>query len=99
VRDHDDVTASRDDVVARVLGEQDAKYNLQAIARALHGELMIGTVGDRLVELAAGWGVMLVISGVYLWWPRGKSAAVRVNAASRPARAGNRTRAGSDRAR
>ncbi|MGY2293309.1 PepSY-associated TM helix domain-containing protein [Pseudomonas sp. SDO528_S397] len=58
-----------------VLGTQDAKNNLQAIARALHGELLIGTVGDRLVELAAGWGVMLVISGLYLWWPRGKSFA------------------------
>ena len=58
-----------------VLGEQDARYNLQAIARALHGELMIGTTGDRLVELAAGWGVMLVISGLYLWWPRGRSGA------------------------
>lgn len=57
-----------------VLGTQDAKNNLQAIARALHGELMIGTVGDRLVELAAGWAVMLVISGMYLWWPRGKSS-------------------------
>ncbi len=57
-----------------VLGEQDAKLNLQAVARALHGELMIGTVGDRLVELAAGWGVMLVVSGVYLWWPRGRSS-------------------------
>jgi uncharacterized iron-regulated membrane protein len=57
-----------------VLGTQDAKNNLQAIARALHGELMIGTAGDRMIELAAGWGVMLVISGVYLWWPRGKSS-------------------------
>ena len=58
-----------------VLGEQDAKLNLQAVARALHGELMIGTLGDRLIELAAGWGVVLVISGLYLWWPRGQSAA------------------------
>ena len=49
-----------------VLGSQDAKDNLQAIARALHGELMLGTVGDRLVELAAGWGVVLVVSGLYL---------------------------------
>ena len=59
----------------QVLGEQDAKLNLQAVARALHGELMIGTTGDRLIELAAGWGVMLVVSGLYLWWPRGKSSA------------------------
>jgi uncharacterized iron-regulated membrane protein len=54
-----------------VLGSQDALNNLQAMARAIHGELLIGTVGDRLVELAAGWGVVLVVSGLYLWWPRG----------------------------
>ncbi|AUY35525.1 PepSY domain-containing protein [Pseudomonas soli] len=59
----------------QVLGEQDGKQNLQAIARALHGELMVGTVGDRLVELAAGWGIVLVVSGLYLWWPRGRSSA------------------------
>lgn len=70
-----EVTVFVDPYRGTVLGEQDAKYNLQAIARALHGELMIGTVGDRLVELAAGWGVMLVVSGLYLWWPRGKSSA------------------------
>jgi uncharacterized iron-regulated membrane protein len=58
-----------------ILGTQDAKFNLQAIARLIHGELMIGTLGDRLVELAAGWGIMLVVSGLYLWWPRGKSPA------------------------
>ena len=57
-----------------LLGAQDAKLNLQAVARALHGELMIGTVGDRLVELAAGWGIVLVVSGLYLWWPRGTAA-------------------------
>jgi uncharacterized iron-regulated membrane protein len=70
-----EVTVFVDPYRGTVLGEQDAQYNLQAIARALHGELMIGTTGDRLVELAAGWGVMLVVSGLYLWWPRGKSSA------------------------
>lgn len=59
----------------RVLGTQDSHYNLQAIARALHGELMIGKVGDAIVELAAGWGIVLVVSGLYLWWPRGTGAA------------------------
>ena len=53
-----------------LLGSQDAQYNLQAIARQLHGDLMIGTLGDRLIELAAGWGIVLVVSGLYLWWPR-----------------------------
>lgn len=59
----------------QVLGSQDAALNLQAIARALHGELMIGTTGDRLMELAAGWAVVLVVSGLYLWWPRGQGGA------------------------
>ncbi|MBF7142028.1 MULTISPECIES: PepSY-associated TM helix domain-containing protein [Pseudomonas] len=59
----------------QVLGTQHGLYNLQAIARALHGELMIGKVGDAVVELAAGWGIVLVVSGLYLWWPRGKGAA------------------------
>ena len=56
----------------QVLGTQDAQNNLQAIARALHGTLLIGTVGDRLIELAAGWAIVLVVSGLYLWWPRGQ---------------------------
>lgn len=60
----------------QVLGTQHGLYNLQAIARALHGELMVGKVGDAVVELAAGWGIVLVVSGLYLWWPRGSGAGV-----------------------
>lgn len=37
-----------------------------------HGELMMGTVGDRIVELAACWSIILVVTGIYLWFPRGK---------------------------
>ncbi|HSC82665.1 MAG TPA: PepSY domain-containing protein [Pseudomonas sp.] len=59
----------------QLLGSQDAERNLQALARSLHGTLLIGTLGDRLIELAAGWGVVLVVSGLYLWWPRGQGGA------------------------
>lgn len=38
----------------------------------LHGELMIGTTGDRIVELAACWALVLIITGIYLWFPRKK---------------------------
>lgn len=40
-------------------------------ATNLHGTLLIGDIGDRLIEIAAGFGIMLVITGLYLWWPRG----------------------------
>lgn len=74
-KDGREVNLFIDPYSGKILGTQDAKNNLQAMARELHGELMVGTVGDRLVEMAAGWGIVLVVSGLYLWWPRGRSAA------------------------
>ncbi|PSL40077.1 putative iron-regulated membrane protein [Planomicrobium soli] len=38
----------------------------------LHGELMAGTTGDRIVELVACWTIVLMITGLYLWMPRKK---------------------------
>ncbi len=58
---------------ARVLGSYDADRNLQNYAVLLHGELMIGRVGDTLVELAACWALVLMITGLYMWFPRGGS--------------------------
>ncbi len=37
-----------------------------------HGELMAGTAGDRIVELAACWAIILIVTGAFLWWPRKK---------------------------
>lgn len=54
-----------------ILGTQDAHNNLQALTRALHADLLIGLPGDLLIELASSWAVLLVVSGIYLWWPRG----------------------------
>jgi uncharacterized iron-regulated membrane protein len=54
----------------QVLGSRDEDNNLQAWAVKVHGELLIGPVGDYIVELAACWGLVLVLSGLYLWWPR-----------------------------
>ncbi|QNI38197.1 PepSY-associated TM helix domain-containing protein [Edaphobacter albus] len=36
----------------------------------LHGELLAGDWGSRVVELAASWAIVLIVSGLYLWWPR-----------------------------
>ncbi len=37
-----------------------------------HGELMAGTLGDRIVELAACWAVVLIVTGLFLWYPKKK---------------------------
>ncbi|MBD2090021.1 PepSY domain-containing protein [Microcoleus sp. FACHB-1515] len=59
---------------AQVLGNRDEDNNFQAIVRKIHGELMLGTVGDRLVELASCWALVLLLSGLYLWWPRDRNS-------------------------
>jgi uncharacterized iron-regulated membrane protein len=38
----------------------------------LHGELLFGARGSMLVELAGSWGVIMILSGLYLWLPRDK---------------------------
>ena len=40
------------------------------IANDIHGTLLIGDLGDWLIEAAASLGLLLVISGLYLHWPR-----------------------------
>ena len=58
----------------RVLGDYDAFNNLQNYAVLLHGELMMGRFGDTLIELAACWALVLVVTGLFLWFPRTGSA-------------------------
>jgi uncharacterized iron-regulated membrane protein len=59
-----------DPYTRRVLGERDEQNHLQYYALKLHGDLLIGPVGDYLIELATCWGIVLLVTGAYLWWPR-----------------------------
>src|SRR4051812_43780230 len=43
---------------------------LTEIVRTLHGELFAGRAGAVLVELAACWAIIMIVSGLWLWWPR-----------------------------
>jgi uncharacterized iron-regulated membrane protein len=53
-----------------VLGKVRSDEQLMNIVKTIHGELLLGNVGSVLVELAACWTIVLIISGLYLWWPR-----------------------------
>jgi uncharacterized iron-regulated membrane protein len=44
------------------------------IVQRLHGELLLGDMGSMIVELAASWAIILIITGLYLWWPRQSSS-------------------------
>lgn len=36
----------------------------------MHGSLKLGVAGDRMIEIAASLGVVMLATGLYLWWPR-----------------------------
>lgn len=44
----------------------------------LHGELLQGDRGSMLVEMAASWVIVMLITGLYLWWPREGAGAAGV---------------------
>lgn len=54
----------------RVLGTFIYDRTLVGFADVFHGSLMLGDRGDAVVELMACWGLILVVTGLYLWWPR-----------------------------
>ena len=43
---------------------------LTEVVRTLHGDLLAGRTGSLLVELAACWALIMIVTGLYLWWPR-----------------------------
>jgi uncharacterized iron-regulated membrane protein len=63
---------------ASVVGEVDPDSRLMAFVRDIHGELTIGKPGSWLVELAASWAIVMIITGLFLWWPRGAKGAAGV---------------------
>jgi uncharacterized iron-regulated membrane protein len=54
--------------VLKTVGEDD---RLMRVLFRLHGELLMGNRGSALVELAASWTIIMIVTGLCLWWPRG----------------------------
>ncbi len=54
-----------------VLGSVDPETMISALARRIHGELFAGKIGGWIVETAGSWAIVMVLTGLYLWWPRG----------------------------
>jgi uncharacterized iron-regulated membrane protein len=69
-----------DDYQAKILGKVDSEWRLMKAISRLHGKLLLDkiggyAVGGWLVELTASWVMVMMATGVYLWWPRKRQAA------------------------
>lgn len=78
-------TAFADPYDGRFLGSTAAGGAMQLI-RKVHSLQYFGFWASSLIEIAAGWAIVLVGTGVFLWWPRGQSSGVVTIAGSPRAR-------------
>jgi len=58
-----------------VLGDVVERTRLMKILHDLHGELLAGKPGEFVVELGASWIFVLLLTGLYLAWPRPRFSA------------------------
>jgi uncharacterized iron-regulated membrane protein len=56
---------------ADVLKQVDKENTVFAWAEKIHGTLLLGEGGERFIEVAAGLAIVMVVTGLYLFWPRG----------------------------
>jgi uncharacterized iron-regulated membrane protein len=63
---------------AKVFGEVIKDDTWYYWADYTHGSFFIGKAsngwGDHLIETAAGLGIILIVTGLYMWWPRGNKS-------------------------
>lgn len=68
-----------------ILGKVKHDDRLMTVVSNLHSLILFGAAPNLIIELVAGWAILLVASGLFLWWPRGRKGGV-VTIRARPAR-------------
>ena len=56
-------------VLDRVRSDREFAY----LVKKIHSMKLFGVFAERLIEAMAGLVMVLVVTGIYLWWPRGQS--------------------------
>ena len=70
------VSVYLDPANGRVLGTLRDDRKLMELVKRIHSLAIAGTVANHGIEVVAGWAIVLVVSGLFLWWPRGRSGGV-----------------------
>jgi uncharacterized iron-regulated membrane protein len=59
----------------KALGSLEESDRWIEFVREIHSTLLAGKWGAYLVELAGSWAIVMILSGLYLWWPAGRGLA------------------------
>jgi uncharacterized iron-regulated membrane protein len=83
--DGDRRTVFVDPHTARVTGVTAYGGVMETIKR-LHSLSLFGTAMNLIIEVVAGWTIILVTTGIFLWWPRKRPVGIVSIRATEPAR-------------
>jgi len=78
-------TAFVDPHDARLIGTTSFGGVMETVKR-LHSLILLGSWANYIVEIVAGWAIILVATGIFLWWPRGRDVGVVAVRKTDPAR-------------
>ncbi|MDQ2820701.1 MAG: PepSY domain-containing protein [Pseudomonadota bacterium] len=65
-----------DPASGKVAGAIREDARLMTTIKHIHSLAIVGTAGKVVIEIVAGWIIVLMATGTYLWWPRGRTAGV-----------------------
>ena len=54
--------------------------------KRLHSLIVLGKWANAIIEIVAGWAIILVLTGLFMWWPRGRdvgTATIRAKGTAR----------------
>jgi len=79
------VSVFLDPATGRVLDRIAEDDRPMKLISRIHSLAVLGPIPNLIIEVVAGWAILLVLSGVFLWWPRGRREGV-VTLRATPAR-------------
>ncbi|MBE7212590.1 MAG: PepSY domain-containing protein [Gluconacetobacter diazotrophicus] len=57
-----------------ILHQVREETRFERVVFKLHGQLLLGNLGSAIMEMVASWTIVLVLTGLVLWWPRRSAA-------------------------
>jgi uncharacterized iron-regulated membrane protein len=59
----------------KVVGSLNPETRVAEFVSRVHSTVLLGKAGSWAVELAASWAIVMILTGLYLWAPRGRGLA------------------------
>jgi uncharacterized iron-regulated membrane protein len=73
---HRIISVFLDPASGKILGKVADEDRPMKVISKIHSLDILGPLPNLIIEIVAGWAILLVVSGVFLWWPRGRKAGV-----------------------